>query len=883
VDSFLPQKLLQKGLVWLKSRHWARNSISPRYALVEAALIGVFGALAALLLKQGIGWLGGMRINLVNQWGAIAVLPLSGLFFGALAGLLLEYVAPTAGGGGVAQVKASLARYAVPLSLKIALVKIIGTILVLGGGLTLGRRSPTVHIGAALAAELTRLVPTSPEHRRQIIAAGAAAGLAAGFNTPIAGVMFVIEELMRDVSNLTLETAIVASFTGAVVSIILQSPDLNLPSSLLPADSISFSPQDIPLYLILGIMGGLLGALFNKGVLKSVKFNQQLKMPLWQKIGLTGLVCGSAIALLPPYFRDNAGLREFLVKGELPWEQIALVLGAHFILTIIAAGSGAPGGLFAPALIMGSSLGYLVADMGSIWINIDARATFALAGMGAFFTGVVRVPVTAIVMIFELNANFNLVLPLMITCAVSYISAEALQKGSMDQLLLHHMGYDLNDENHNDSSRQKDFLRELKAGTVMQTNVETVSPRLKVIDLLDLMSLSSHRGFPVVDNGKLVGIVTQSDLVKVRNPSSLLLTKEIMTPNPISVPPDAYLSDVLYLLNRYTLSRLPVVQEGRLVGIITRTDIIRVEVDELKADVAIKTQVAYTVYQSRSPATGRGSILVPVTSEDDYESLAKIAVAIALYNDYEIEFIKVLKIAKHLDPHSTYVDTENARELMLTLEEIGKKSNIPIHTRIVITHHRTGLLLEIIKREYIDLLVMGWGKNSSSQEFIFSHLVDNLITQAPCELILIKLGNNHSYPHNLMARGSCLVPMAGGPNAREGLKLLPAFLNVYHKGSLPPVWLAKVSPPSEKKVDSSDLYFAVEELQPHVETMVKPLSIASHSVVDGIRLIAHNQRAELVIIGASRDSLLKQTIHGNIPDAIASKLDTTVILIRLPS
>ena len=99
MDSFLPQKLLQKGLVWLKSRHWARNSISPRYALVEAALIGVFGALAALLLKQGIGWLGGMRINLVNQWGAIAVLPLSGLFFGALAGLLLEYVAPTAGGG----------------------------------------------------------------------------------------------------------------------------------------------------------------------------------------------------------------------------------------------------------------------------------------------------------------------------------------------------------------------------------------------------------------------------------------------------------------------------------------------------------------------------------------------------------------------------------------------------------------------------------------------------------------------------------------------------------------------------------------------------------------------------------------------------------------
>ena len=120
-------------------------------------------------------------------------------------------------------------------------VKLIGTILVLGSGSILGRRAPTVHIGAALAEQLNSWFPTSPERRRQMIAAGAAAGLAAGFTTPIAGVLFVVEELMQDVSGLTLETSIVASFTGAVVSLLLQSSTLNFPSPLLKLPNINFS------------------------------------------------------------------------------------------------------------------------------------------------------------------------------------------------------------------------------------------------------------------------------------------------------------------------------------------------------------------------------------------------------------------------------------------------------------------------------------------------------------------------------------------------------------------------------------------------------------------------------------------------------------------
>jgi chloride channel protein, CIC family len=866
---------------WFKSQHFGRRSISTRYALMEACLIGIFSALAALLLKEGINLLGGYRLQLVDHWSAIAILPLFGLIFGGLAGFLVENVSPTAAGGGIPQVKAALARYKIPLSLRVAVVKIIGTILVLGSGLTLGRRAPTVHIGAALAGELTRFVPTSPEHRRQMIAAGAAAGLAAGFNTPMAGVMFVVEELMGDISNLTLETAIVASFTGAVVSLILQSPDLQLPKSIISVENLSFSPKDIPFYLLLGIIAGILGAIFNRSVLFSVKWNEKLKIPLFVRIGVAGLISGLIIALLPPSFRDNAGLREFVIRGELGWQQTALAFLAHYILTILAAGSGAPGGLFAPALIMGSALGYLVGDFEGYITGSENISTFALVGMGALFTGVVRVPITAIMIVFELNANFNLVLPLMISCAVAYISAETFESGSVYQHLLRSMGIELEKEN-NDT--QSHFFSHLTAADVMESQVETVTSSLSISKLLELMTISHHRGFPVVDNGKIVGIITQSDLVKAENFKSEISIDEIMTRNPITVKADVSLSDVLYLLNRYQLSRLPVLQDSRLVGIITRTDIIRVEVNELKADVLTKSQPAYTIYQTHSPATGKGCILVPIAEDDDFRALFKIAVAIARYHQYEIEFVQVIKIPKHEDPSTINVDKRTSRHLMHKLESMGRKARISIHTKIIVGHYRSQIILDIIKTRNINLLLMGWKQNLYGQDFIFSQLIDSLINQATCELILIRLGKNKQfYPYNIHPCGSCLIPTAGGPNAEEGLKLLPAFLDIYNQGELPPVWLTKVHSPEVKDFNSDQLFLTTKKLQSLLNTEVNPLTVCSTSVVSAVIHLAETQKSELVILGASRDSLLKQAWHGNIPEAIASKIDTTVIIIRLPN
>ena len=511
---------------WRTSSWFASSSVDTRYALIEACLIGLFSALVAVLLKQGIGWLGGWRVQAANLAGAKLILPLAGLILGTLAGAIIQLLSPAAASGGIPQVKAALAKYPVILNLRVALVKTLATILIVGAGFTLGRRGPTVHIGAALGAQVSRWIPNSPTNRRQMIAAGAAAGLAAGFNTPIAGVLFVVEELMRDISGLTLETAIAASFTGAVVSRIFGSTDLNVPLAVIDsARRGSFAVPEIPFYVLLGILAGILGGIFNRAIIGGIKFSRGIAVAMPLRIGFAGLISGAIVSFLPQFFQDNAGLRELLIAGEFDWQTTALVFVVQFCLTIIAYSSGAPGGLFAPALVLGSALGYLVGLVEVALISSESPYTFALAGMGAFFTAVVRVPVTAIIIVFEMTADFNLVLPLMIACAVAYIVAESVSTGSLYEHLLEAIGIELTEEN-----PQHDFMAELTANDVMQSKVETLPSNLPLSELVRAMSRSHHRGFPVVEDDKLVGIITQSDIPQDIKPSSSLLLKDIMTP-----------------------------------------------------------------------------------------------------------------------------------------------------------------------------------------------------------------------------------------------------------------------------------------------------------------------------------------------------------------
>ncbi|WP_414621564.1 chloride channel protein [Calothrix sp. CCY 0018] len=416
---------------------WLRRFLPPkRFAIFEACLIGLVTGISAILLRIGTGWLGTWRVHSSYILPAWLVLPAIGLFFGFVAGTLIERLAPEAYNGGIIQVKAALSGSTIALDLRVAFVKFMSALLVVSSGMPLGWDEPVVHISSAFSAQISHWISSSASQRRYMIAVGAGAGLAAAFNAPITGILFVGEGLLQDLSGLSLGTAIIASFIGAVVFRLFGGRSLQLNLELIESTS-SFTITELPFYLFLGISAGLLAALFRKGLLLSLSYYRKLPVGLPLRIALAGLISGIIIAVLPETFRiNNTGLRQFINTGDLSVYRVALVFTAQFILTLVAFGSGAPGGLFAPSLILGSCLGYLVGFVEFQILGISSPNTYALVGMGAFFSAVFRVPITAIMIIFEITNDFNLVLPLMIGSVVAYWIAESIASGSIYDAVL---------------------------------------------------------------------------------------------------------------------------------------------------------------------------------------------------------------------------------------------------------------------------------------------------------------------------------------------------------------------------------------------------------------------------------------------------------------
>ncbi len=851
-----------------------------RLAIFEACLIGLVSGLAAVLLERGVGTLGTWRVHAADHLSSWFVLPAIGLVGGLLTGLLVERVAPETAGSGMSEVKAVLARVPIPLDLRVALVKMVGATLSLGSGLALGKEGPTVQIGAALAAQLSLWVPTSPENRRQLIAAGAGAGLAAAFDAPIAGVLFVVEELLQDVSGITLGTAILASFIGAVVSRALGNRSLNLDLHL-AAPATSFFAAEIPFYVILGVLAGLLGALFNQGVIASLKLNRKwVRRGVLLRVGLAGLISGIVVALLPIAFRDTAGLREILLTGHADWQLTGIVFIAQFFLILLAAGSGAPGGLLVPTLILGAALGYLVGACEHSLLGMSLATTYARVGMATFFSAVARVPITAIILIFEMTTDFNLVLPLMIGSVTAYLVAETVAKGSIYDLLLEFNGIHLEEQ----ETPARGIIARLKASDVMERRVETLSCQITLDEAVQAFSRSHHRGFPVVEDGKLVGIVTQTDLANIalrKLPGDTAL-REIMTPQPLTVSPTDSLGHVLYMLNRNNLSRLPVIQGRKLVGIITRADIIRAEADQLsyKTGLGPRPEPSYVVYQTRSPAVGQGRLLVPLANPRTAGTLLQMAAAIARDRNYELDCLQVILAPRHHSPSEANVNTVKSRRLLRQAEVKGKQWQIPVHTEVRVAHDAASAILEAIKEHHIDLILMGWEGQTSTPGRIFGNVVDTLIRQASCEVVLVKLNQElvvNGNGQHLFNRW--LVPIAGGPNSKEAIQLLPALVKL---GQALEIQLCQVFEPSDSQPDLTVLEQARLYLIRHCKfsRKITTASVKATSVSEGVINLVKKEHFDVVVLGASREGLLQQAIHGNIPEAIASRVESTVILVR---
>jgi CIC family chloride channel protein len=333
----------------------------------------------------------------------------------AVAAWLVRRFSPQASGSGIPHVEAVLKQDLPPAPLWLVPVKFVGGVLAIGSGLALGREGPSVQMGASVADRVGKLFRRGWPDCRALLAAGAGAGLATAFNAPIAGAVFVLEELVRRFETRIAVAALGASATAISVArlFIGQQPEFAL-------DPLAFAGAPVGvLFLALGAVTGLAAVAYNRALLAAIAAAGRLeRWPVELRAGLVGGAVGGLAWFAPGLVGGGEPLTQQTLSGLVSASVLPLVLLLRFGLGAVSYATRTPGGLFAPMLVVGAQLGLLF-GVGCRLVLPDLSTppvAFAVVGMAAFFTGVVRAPVTGIVLIIEMTAGFTLLLPMLGAC-----------------------------------------------------------------------------------------------------------------------------------------------------------------------------------------------------------------------------------------------------------------------------------------------------------------------------------------------------------------------------------------------------------------------------------------------------------------------------------
>ncbi len=396
----------------------------------KAILVGFVAGLVAVAFRACLGWGDALR-NIVAAfavvhpgWGPLLlILFCSAGTVGSI--LVVRKWAPETSGSGIPHLEAVLHRHRTLRWARVLPAKFIGGVLAIGSGLALGREGPTVQMGGSAGAGVAKLLRVSTRETLILTAAGAGAGLAAAFNAPLAGLIFVLEELQRDFRPTVFGAAFLAAAAADVVTRLFAGQVAVFQVPAYPAPPLAF----LPIFAIVGVAAGVLGVGFNRGLLRSLNVFAALhaRRRYWAA-GIVGVVVGIVAYISPISVGGGHSLAELALAGKVTLLSIPAFFLVRFVLTMGSYGSGAPGGIFAPLLALGALLGL---GIGAITVNLFPQfavhpGVFAVVGMAAYFTSIVRAPLTGIVLIIEMTASYALMLPLLIACFCAYAVAEAM-------------------------------------------------------------------------------------------------------------------------------------------------------------------------------------------------------------------------------------------------------------------------------------------------------------------------------------------------------------------------------------------------------------------------------------------------------------------------
>jgi CIC family chloride channel protein len=560
------------------SGSWWRTWLLPRVAelrqregqvfLVLALVIGALTGLAVvafILLTERMG----MRLYPIGgaPWRRL-LFPIVGSL--GIGYLLFRYF-PDARGSGVPQTKAALFAREGRITLRTALGKFFCTSATLASGIPLGREGPSVQVGAGIASVLGRLLGLRSGQLKNLIPVGAAAAIAAAFNTPLAAVLFSLEEVMGDLHAPVLGAVVLASATAWMVLRVFLG---NHPLFKVPQYQL-VHPAEFAVYAVLGVAGGLVSVAFTKLLLgmreRFLRFPQKT---LWFQPLAGGLLVGLLGWFVPQVLGVGYGYVGDALNGNMAFKMMLLLVVLKLIAVTTSYASGNAGGIFGPALFIGAMLGGTVGTLAHHFFPAYTATpgAYALVGMGAVFAGIVRAPMTSVLMIFEMTQDYAVIVPLMIANLVSLFIASRLQHEPIYEALA------VQDGIHLPASRTRQRHGQRQVVRVMHAATELLPTEITVREAVERVRSSEFQTWLVTDRRGVVGVINLSrlerELAEGADKKLGELVDALVFPH---LHPDQALDLALERMGANQLEILPVVNRAdvhKLEGIVTLRDVL---------------------------------------------------------------------------------------------------------------------------------------------------------------------------------------------------------------------------------------------------------------------------------------------------------------------
>ncbi len=569
-----------RGLpIWV--RRWLDAHQPP-----ESAVFGGAAVVVGLLAGSGV-WLFKRLIDVVHlvsyqtlgaglmragPW-ALALIPAVG---GLIVGFVMHRFVGPERHHGVAGIIEATALAGGRIPYRRTPFKVASAALAIGAGASVGPEDPSVQIGASLGSFLGQLLHLSDERVRALVAAGAAAGIAAAFNAPIAGLFFALEVILGELSATAFGITTLAAVTSAVLTQAVSGPEPAFAVPPYPFQSI----LELPLYLVLGLLAGPVAALYVKLLyFFGDLFRQHVRGPAWVRPAIAGLIVGLVGLFLPGVLAVGYDVIGGLLNGGggLALGLVFALMLAKLVLTPVSIGGGFPGGVFAPSLFIGATLGFAFgAAMSRLFPSLGVQpSAFAMVGMAAVLAGAVHAPLTAVILLFEMTHDYRIILPLLFAVAISLALSRYISADSVYMLGLARHGIRLR------RGLDVDVLESLTVGEVMSSVADALPESATLAEADHAFALTHHHGMPVVDrHGALVGVVTLSDLQRAHEQGAGLETTvgAVCTREVLTAFGDESIGAALRRMSVRDVGRLPVVsrnQPRQLLGMLTRADVIR--------------------------------------------------------------------------------------------------------------------------------------------------------------------------------------------------------------------------------------------------------------------------------------------------------------------